>query len=121
MMVRTCGQECPRIRAALWPCRKPIHVAVTALREKFAQMFAVFARQRCPRHRDSIEAERNRRLDEGRLDFFRSRQKSRSAYVRDGWIPGNDSVSSGRNEGRDFTLAYQFFAASSWFHGTSPR
>jgi hypothetical protein len=38
-----------------------------------------------------------------------------------GGMPGQPFASSGRNDGRDFTRAYQAFAASSSFHGTSPR
>lgn len=48
-------------------------------------------------------------------------QKSKSAYVFDGGIPAMISVNMGRNDGRDLSRAYQFFAVSSSFHGTSPR
>jgi hypothetical protein len=40
-----------------------------------------------PRHRDGVEAERARLIDEGALDLVVIGQKSRSAYVFDGGIP----------------------------------
>ena len=40
---------------------------------------------------------------------------------RAGASPGHVSARIGRNDGRDFTRAYQFFDASSSLHGTSPR
>ena len=43
-------------------------------------------------------------------------------YARgDGGTPGCMSPRIGRNDGRDLIRAYQFLAASSSFHGTSPR
>ena len=49
---------------------------------------------------------------------FRSRGRRRSATAA---CPASVSASIGRNDGRDFTRAYQFLAASSSLHGTSPR
>ena len=77
-------------------------------------------------HADAVETEQARLLGEiflenGGGDGGFSAQKSRSTYVRDAGTPASQSLSSGRNEGRDFTLAYHAFAASSSTHGTSPR
>jgi len=74
----------------------------------------------------AIESERTGFVGEGgfqvvRGEFARRVQKSRSTYVRDAGTPASHSLSSGRNEGRDFTRAYHAFAASSSIHGTSPR
>ena len=75
-----------------------------------------------PFPRDEVQAtveryhELRSRIDEGLepdafgvlADFY----TEDAVYIDGAW---------GRIEGRDFTLAYQLFAASSWFHGTSPR
>jgi hypothetical protein len=77
-----------------------------------------------PRDAERVEAMLTREVANGRLEIQRlkiSVQKSRSAYVSDGRMPGTNSPSSGRNDGRDFTRAYHVFAASSSLHGTSPR
>jgi len=101
--------------------REPIHLAVGALGEKVFQMgFGVGNRIR-PCHPDNAEAQFTSLLDQRRLERCRIVQKSRLAYVLAAGTPLSTSVNSGRNEGRDFTRAYQFFAASSSFHGTSPR
>src|SRR4029077_18632347 len=75
---------------------------------------------------DAIEAQRMCLFGERRLEIAGVRrgggiQKSRSTEGREAGTPARHSLSSGRNDGRDFTRAYQFFAASSSTHGTSPR
>src|SRR4029079_6270532 len=70
---------------------------------------------------ERLEAARVRLFREGRLDRGRIFQKSRSESLFDGGRPASVSARIARNDGRDFTRAYQFFVASSSFHGTSPK
>src|SRR5262249_6526939 len=109
------------IAAPLGMRGKPAHVAVAAFGEEARERVLGLRDRVGPRHRDRIEAAEPRLFDQRSLDGGRIGQKSRSAYVFDGGAPAWVSPSSGRNAGRDFTRAYQFFAASFSFHGTSPR
>jgi hypothetical protein len=76
-----------------------------------------------------IGSSNTKRIESVQTRFVRKRgfdrrtlfQKSRSAYVFEGRRPACVSARIARNDGRDFIRAYQFFVASSSFHGTSPK
>ena len=99
----------------------PFHVAVSAFGQELPQALGRERNRIGSRDADGVEAVMTCGCDQRCFECRRIAQKSRSAYVSDGGIPASVSASSGRNEGRDFNCAYQVFAASSSFHGTSPR
>src|SRR4029077_9320706 len=101
--------------------RKPGHVAVRAIgKEAFEPRFQ-FRRSVRFRNAERIETARAGLFGERGPDRGGFAQKSRSAYVFDGGMPASVSARIVRNDGRDFTRAYQFLVASSSFHGASPR
>jgi hypothetical protein len=101
--------------------REPLHVPVAAFRNELQEPCAGRRDGIGPGNRHRIETVRLRGIAQRRPERCGLVQKSRSAYVFDGAMPACSSTRSGRNEGRDFTRAYQFLAVSSSFHGTSPK
>ena len=97
----------------------PDHVAMRAIRKPDGETFPCMGNGIGPCDATDIKAQfaRARAQTRQKIAF----QKSRFTYSGAGVIPGRRSFRIARKDGRDFTRAYQCFAASSSPHGTSPR